>query len=73
MQSINFTTVETSIIEPCAMSLDFPLSVQSRKKRISLTQEGKGLCFCCALLPRSREGNSRLHSTWFNYSSFYCI
>jgi len=59
-------------IEPCAMSLDFPLSVRSRIFFFfSVSEGGKGLCFCCVFFPRSREGNSGLHSTWFNYSSFY--
>ena len=29
------------------------------------------LCLCCIFCPRSSEGNSGLHSTRFNYSSFY--
>ena len=37
-----------------------------------LSRKGEwGLCFCCVFCPLSREGNSGLHSTPSNYSSFY--
>ena len=56
------------------MSLGFPLSVWSRNFCFfSVSEEGKGLCFCCVFCPLSREGNSGLHSTPSNYSSFYGI
>ena len=41
------------------MSLGFPLSVRSRFF-FSVSEGGKGLCFCCVFCPLSREGNSGL-------------
>ena len=54
------------------MSLGFPFSVRSVNFCFFLARErGEGLCFCCVFDPLSREGNFRLHSTRFNYSSSY--
>jgi len=54
------------------MSLDFPLLVRSRNFCFfSVSEGGKGPCFCCVFCPLSRERNSGLHSTQSNYSSFY--
>ena len=44
--AIQYITVETRIIEPCAMSLGFPLSVRSRNFILFLSGGGKGLCLC---------------------------
>ena len=67
--SLHRCTVKTWIIGRCAMSLDFLLLVRSRKK-FSHHGGGKGPCFCCVFCPLSRQGNSGLHSTPSNYSSF---
>ena len=54
------------MVEPCAMSLDFPFSVGSRNFFFfSVSEGGKELCFCCVFCTRSREGNSGLHGTRF--------
>ena len=73
------STVKTRIIGRCAMSLDFPLLVRSRNFYFFLCLGGGGegegavflLCFYSVFAPLSREGNSGLHSTPSNYSSFY--
>ena len=48
--------------------------IKKEKEKNILSQQGEGamflLCFFC---PYSREGNFGLHSTRFNYSSFYGI
>ena len=58
------------------MSLDFLLSVRSRKFCFFFffpSRKGeRGCVFAVFFAPHSREGNSGLHSTRFNYSSFYC-
>ena len=54
------------------MSLGFSLS-KVKNFFFSISEGGKGLCFCCVFCPLSREGNSGLHSTPPNYSSFYGI
>jgi len=64
------------MIEPCALSLDFPLSVRSRYFLyfFSVSEEGNGAVFLLYFFappPLSREGNSGLHSSRFDYSSFY--
>jgi len=47
-----YHTVEAWIIEPCAMSLDFPLSVRSRNFCFfSASEGGKGLCLYYAFCP----------------------
>jgi len=54
------------------MPLDFPLSVWSRNFVFcSVSEGGRGLCFCCVFGPLSREGNYGLPSTPSNYSSSY--
>ena len=54
------------------MSLDFPLLVRSIIFIFifSVSEGGKGPCFCCVFCPLSGGGNSGLHSTPSNYSSF---
>jgi len=50
------------------------LSSPSKVKKFcffSASEGEKGPCFCCVFRPLSREGNSGLHSTPSNYSSFY--
>ena len=65
-------TVKTWIIGRCAMSLDFPLLVRSRIFCFFFCLGGgKGAVFLLCFCPLSREGNSGLHSTPSNYSSFY--
>ena len=54
------------------------ISPPSKVKKFLLLfclRRGKGAEFlpCCVFCPRSGEGNSGLHSTQFNYSSFYGI
>ena len=51
------------------MSLDFPLSVKSRI--FFFVSEGERGCVFGVFFPCSRDGNSGLHSTRFNYSRFY--
>ena len=53
------------------MSSDFPPSKVKKKRKKFCLSRGKGLSFCCVFCPYSREGNFELHSTRFNYSSFY--
>ena len=54
------------------MSLDFPLLVRSRNFCFFFCLGGgKGAVFLLCFYPLSREGNSGLHSTPSNYSSFY--
>jgi len=54
------------------MSLDFPLLVRSRNFCFFFCLGGgKGAVFLLCFCPLSREGNSGLHSTPSNYSSFY--
>jgi len=54
------------------MSLDFPLLVWLINL-FFLSQRGeRGRVFAVFFCPLSREGNSGLHSTPSNYSSFYC-
>jgi len=56
------------------MSLDFPLLVRSRNFCFFFCLGGgKGTVFLLCFCPLSREGNSGLHSTRSNYSSFYGI
>ena len=56
------------------MSLDFPLLVRSRIFFFFFCLGGgKGAVFLLCFCPLSREGNSGLHSTPSNYSSFYGI
>ena len=62
-------TVESRIIKQCAMSLELPPLVF-----FFLTPRGaEQLLFCRDFHPFSEVGNSRLHSTLFNYSRFYGI
>jgi len=52
------------------MPLGFPLSKVKKFLFFLLSEGGQEAVFLLFFLPRSREGNSGLHSTLFNYSSF---
>jgi len=60
---------ETRIIEQCALSLGFPLSVGSRNC-FFLSRKGERGCDFAVIFALSGEGKFGLHSTRFNYSSF---
>ena len=70
LSGLGFNIENTAIIEPGAMSSDFPFSVRSINLVSFSVSAGGGAVFLLCFCPYSREGNFGLHSTRFNYSGF---
>jgi len=67
-------TLKTQIIEPCDISLELLSLVRSGVLFLFFYRFQRGRApgfFCCVFSPYSKVGNPQLHSTRFNYLSFY--